>query len=101
MAGKTVAEELLDPVIHQPVRTRIFACLASAEEVSFSYLKKTLNLSDGNLTTHMKKIIEAGYAEMKKEFVNNRPMTTYRLTRKGQRAFERYLRCLKEMVFEG
>lgn len=60
----------------------MFFCL-SRESVTFSYLKKTLELSDGNLTTHMKKIIDAGYAEMKKEFVNNRPRTSYRLTRKG------------------
>ncbi|NOY65581.1 MAG: helix-turn-helix domain-containing protein [Nitrospirae bacterium] len=93
-----MSEDYLDPIIHQPVRTRIFACLASRESVTFSHLKKTLGLSDGNLTTHMKKIIDAGYAVMKKEFVNNRPRTTYRLTRKGRAAFERYLRRLKEAL---
>ncbi len=95
-----MTEEYLDPIIHQPVRTRIFACLASAEEVTFSYLKKTLGLSDGNLTTHMKKIMDAGYAEMKKDFVNNRPRTTYKLTRKGRRAFEVYLKRLRKIFDE-
>jgi DNA-binding MarR family transcriptional regulator len=91
-------EGQLDPIIHQPVRTLVFACLASRETVSFSYLKKTLKITDGNLTTHMKKIIDAGYAVMRKEFINNRPKTTYSLTMKGRRAFNDYLKRLLEIV---
>ncbi len=88
----------LDPVIHQPVRTQLFAYLVSRESVTFTYLKKTLNLSDGNLTAHMKKIIDAGYVEMKKEFVNNKPRTTYTLTGKGRKNFEIYLKRLKKIM---
>lgn len=88
----------LDPVIHQPIRTQLFACLASRESCTFSFLKTTLDLSDGNLTTHMKKIIDAGYVEMKKDFFENKPRTTYHLTAKGRKAFSAYLKNLGEII---
>ena len=91
-------KDLLDPIIHQPVRTQLFACLCSKESVTFSYLKGLLNLSDGNLTTHMRKIIDAGYVKVKKEFINNRPRTTYALTDEGRKAFDSYLERLKDIV---
>ncbi|MFH0926659.1 MAG: transcriptional regulator [bacterium] len=89
---------LLNPIIHQPVRTQLVALLASREAMTFNYLKDILRLSDGNLTTHMKKLIEAGYVDIKKEFVKNRPQTTYMLTEKGRKAFKEYLEQLKNVV---
>ena len=63
-----------------------------------SSLKKTLSLTDGHMSTHMKTLLDAKYVEMKKEFVNQKPRTTYQLTTEGREAFKQYLETLKKLV---
>lgn len=88
----------LDRVIHQPIRTKIIACLANAESCDYTTLKKTLNLSDGHMSTHMKELLEAGYVEMEKAFVDNKPKTTYKITKEGKRKFSEYVATLKSVI---
>jgi DNA-binding transcriptional ArsR family regulator len=88
----------LDRVIHEPSRLRIVSVLAAARELTFPELKAHLDMTDGNLSVHLRTLEEAGYVEVDKEFVGRRPRTTARLTRAGRRAFGRYAEVLARLT---
>lgn len=88
----------LDRAIHEPSRLRIMSVLAAAEELSFPELKSLLEMTDGNLSVHLRTLEEAGYVEVEKDFVGRRPRTTGRLTRAGRRAFGRYAEILARLT---
>jgi DNA-binding transcriptional ArsR family regulator len=91
----------LDPLIHAPVRLAIMSMLISGAEVDFNFLSEQLNLTDGNLSTHLHKLEEAGYLQCHKSFFNRKPRSTYRIQRKGRAAFERYLNALEKIALTG
>ena len=88
----------LDRIIHQPVRTKIMAFLVSRGSSDYTSLKKTLELSDGHMSTHMKELLENGYIEMEKAFVDNKPKTTYTITKLGKKKFSEYVDALKQLI---
>lgn len=88
----------LDQLIHQPVRTKIMAYLVSAGPCDFTTLKKALDLSDGHMSTHMKLLVESEYVEMEKTFVNNKPKTTYKISKIGKKKFADYINTLKLLI---
>jgi DNA-binding transcriptional ArsR family regulator len=90
----------LDKVIHSPTRLAVVAALHAGGEESFSNLKKIVGTTDGNLTIHMKVLEENGIVAVRKRFVDRRPRTTYRLTRKGRKVFSHYVACMARMVEE-
>ena len=61
-------------------------------------LRDTLNMTDGNLTTHIRTLQEAGYVSVAKSFQNKRPLTTCSLTAKGRKAFAAYINLLGQIV---
>lgn len=85
----------LDPVIHSQVRLAVLSILLSAQRADFNYLKKTTGTTDGNLSTHLVKLEEAGYITIKKSFSGRKPLTTCALTEKGRAAFARYVKALE------
>lgn len=87
----------LDEVLHQPARTRITALLAARGDTTFTELKKTLEITDGNLEAHMKKLLAADYVKAKKTQGKGRAQTFYSLTRKGKTAFKRYIHSLETL----
>ena len=87
----------LDRVIHEPARLAIVAVLATAE-ADFRYLESVLGLSKGTLSTHMAKLADAGYVEVTKQFLAQRPNTSYRLTDRGRAAFDAYRAALARDV---
>lgn len=88
----------IDDTIHSRVRLAIMAFLATAVEAEFSELKKQVKVSDGNLSTHLKKLDEAGYITVTKQFVANKPQTTVALTDLGKKAFEEYVNSLTSLI---
>lgn len=88
----------LDPVIHSQIRLAVLSILLSAEKAEFNYLKKTIGTTDGNLSTHLSKLEEAGYIAVKKSFKGKRPLTTCYLTDEGRDAFSRYLKALEDYI---
>ena len=88
----------LDRVIHEKGRLAIMSLLAASPELSFTELRDTLNMTDGNLTTHIRTLQEAGYVSVAKSYQNNRPLTTCSLTAKGHKAFTSYINLLEEIV---
>ena len=91
----------LNETIHQPVRLRIMASLVTLEpgnEVDFTYLRDLLEVTDGNLGAHLRKLEEAGYVEVEKSFKGRRPNTNLRVTREGRDAFRDYARTMKQVL---
>ena len=88
----------LDALIHSPVRLGIMATLMTGDEVEFTLLRDRLALTDGNLSTHLRKLEEAGYVKCVKSFLARRPRTTYRVSAKGRGAFARHVTALEEVV---
>lgn len=91
----------LNEIIHQSVRLRIVSALAALAvdaKVDFGYLKKHLDLSDGNLGAHLLKLEEAGYLTQEKTFVDRKPRTYLQLTEDGRRAFRDHVAALKELL---
>ena len=91
----------IDAIIHDRVRLSIVSALAVSPQLSFNELKTMLDLTDGNLSAHSRKLDEAGYIVVEKSFRGRRPHTSMRLTAKGRKAFERYLKTLRQIVDGG
>jgi len=88
----------LDRVIHEKGRLAIMSMLAASPELSFTELRDTLNMTDGNLTTHIRTLQEAGYVSVAKSYQNNRPLTTCSLTTAGRKAFTGYVDLLEQIL---
>ena len=88
----------LDRVIHEKGRLAIMSMLAATPELSFTELRDALEMTDGNLTTHVKALQQEGYVSVAKSFQNNRPLTTCSLTAAGRKAFAEYIGLLEEIV---
>jgi len=88
----------LDPVIHERVRLGIISALAVNDELSFNDLKKLLEITDGNLSVHARKLEDAGYVKCSKSFVGRQPRTAFRLTMAGRRALEGYLQQMESVI---
>lgn len=82
--------EKIDPAIHSPSRLMIIAYLASIESADFTFLLNQTGLTRGNLSTHLSRLEDAGYVEVKKEFVDRIPRTLYMLTNTGREAIQHY-----------
>lgn len=93
------AESLtLDAVIHERVRLAIVSALAVNEVLSFNDLKKLLEITDGNLSVHARKLEDAGYVKCTKSFVGRQPRTEFKLTASGRRALEGYLGQMESVI---
>lgn len=88
----------LDDLIHSRIRLAIMSVLISVSEAEFTFLRDKVQATDGNLSVHLKKLEEAGYIDVKKQFVAKKPMTTYSLTSKGRDAFKAYIDQLEKMI---
>ncbi len=88
----------LDAVIHERARLAIVTALAGGDARSHTELRELLQLTDGNLSVHARKLEDAGYVQCLKEFAGRTPRTTYKLTAAGRRAFDRYLAHLEALI---
>ncbi len=99
-AFKRLVEEL-DSVLHGGGRLAIVSVLAAVPSLTFTELRDTLEMTDGNLSVHLQKLEGAGYVAIDKQFVGRRPQTSCRLTPAGRDAFTRYLDHLEAIVRQG
>jgi predicted ArsR family transcriptional regulator len=88
----------LDALLHQPLRTQIAAYLAGAGSATFSELKRQLDVSDGNLESHLKKLIAGEYLTVRKESGEGRKQTHYELTATGRDALQSYIQALQKVL---
>lgn len=80
------------------VRLGIMSALAVNDELDFTTLKEYLEVTDGNLATHIRKLEEEEFVEVEKSFVDNKPNTRYRMTDEGRAAFEDHLAVLERII---
>ena len=90
----------LDPIIHAPNRLAILSILISVESAKFTFLKESIGITDGNLTTHLAKLEANRLIAIKKKFVGKKPQTTCAITEKGRDAFKAYLEKLEQIISE-
>ena len=91
----------LNETIHQPVRLRIMAALVTLEagsEVDFTYLRELLEVTDGNLGAHLRKLEEAGYIAVNKTFVERKPRTFVAVTAEGRKVFQEHVAALEAIL---
>jgi len=87
----------IDRLIHEPTRLMIMTQLYVVESADFLFLQHQLQMTPGNLSSHLSKLEEAGYVEIVKEFIERKPHTALELTRKGRKAFREYQQNLKQV----
>ncbi len=91
----------LNETTHQPVRLQIMAALVSlapGDEVDFTYLRGLLEVTDGNLGAHLRKLEEAGYIAVNKVFVERKPHTYVSATDEGRRIFQEHVAALESIL---
>lgn len=100
MTGQEPAIDIgrIDEVIHGRVRLGIMTLLVARGGIDFNTLKASLNLTDGNLATHLRKLEEAGYITQDKSIVSRKTLTRIVLTEMGRSAFIRYLDAMKTLL---
>jgi len=102
--SKTSDDELnaiqnIDKIIHEPARLLLMAHLFVVESADFLFLQRQSGLTWGNISSHLRKLENAGYVVVEKEFIDKKPHTTLKLTDKGRKAFKEYRKNMKQ-VFE-
>ncbi|MBL0887788.1 transcriptional regulator [Myceligenerans indicum] len=96
-----MSENELDAVIHAPARLRIVATLAAlgpGDEIAFPKLRALLAMTAGNLSTHLRKLEDAGYVEVTKTHEGRTPATYLKLTDRGRAAFRDYRAALSDLL---
>lgn len=88
----------LDRAFESRVRLGIMSMLLVGEFVDFGTLRERLQLTDGNLASHMSALEKSGYVEMRKRFIGRRPNTSYAATEAGRQAFAKHLDALERMI---
>jgi len=88
----------LDDVIHGRLRLGVMAYLSTVSPAPFVELKAKVNATDGNLSTHLSKLEEAGYVKIEKTFLGKKPHTLVHLTAKGRNAWIAYLNKLQALI---
>lgn len=88
----------LDRVIHEKGRLAIMSMLAATPELAFTELRDALEMTDGNVTSHIRTLQEAGYVAVAKSYQDKRPLTTCALTAKGRKAFAEYISLLEQIL---
>ena len=85
----------LDPILHSQLRLAVMSLLISVKEAEFTYLKEKTNATAGNLSVQIQKLKDAGYIDVVKQFKENYPQTTCKITPAGIKAFDVYVKNLQ------
>ena len=89
----------LNPLLTDKVRLALMATLATSDEpMDFSSLLESLELTKGNLSSHMRKLEDGGLVKVQKEFLDRKPRTTYACSAKGRREMKKYLKKLEALI---
>ena len=88
-------------VFESRVRIRVMSILMVNDRVDFKTLKKTLDVTDGNLASHIIALQNKKYIRVKKQFLNKKPNTSYSVSESGKKAFNDHLNALKKIITKG
>ena len=90
--------EKLNKVFDSRIRLGIMSALMVNSDMSFNALKELLDITDGNLASHLKTLEESEFVKVKKGFIGRKTNTTYAVTRAGEKAFKIHLTALEKMI---
>jgi DNA-binding HxlR family transcriptional regulator len=90
--------EQLNKVFDSRIRLGIMSSLVLNNRTNFNELKELIQVTDGNLASHLKTLEEAGYIQVEKGFIGRKTNTTYALTNSGKKAFKSHLDGLEKMI---
>jgi DNA-binding MarR family transcriptional regulator len=93
-----IAFDKLDKAFENRVRLQIMSVLAANERYDFNSLKDLLNITDGNLASHLKALEKEEYINVHKSFLGRKPNTNYEATDKGKKAFREHLDALEQLI---
>lgn len=88
----------LNKVFDSRVRLGIMSTLMVNDEINFNDLKQMIDVTDGNLASHMKSLEDSGFVKVNKGFIGRKTNTTYAVTKAGQKAFQQHLDALEAMI---
>jgi DNA-binding MarR family transcriptional regulator len=88
----------LNKLFDNRIRLGVMGILVVNEEISFNDLKQMLEVTDGNLATHMQTLEESGFLKVHKGFIGRKTNTTYSITRAGEKAFRDHIDGLEKMI---
>ncbi|NCI48695.1 transcriptional regulator [Sediminibacterium roseum] len=90
--------EHLNKIFDSRIRLGIMSAVLVNNEVSFNDLKELIQVTDGNLASHLKTLEEAAYIKVNKGFIGRKTNTTYAVTKSGEKAFKHHLEALEKMI---
>jgi len=90
--------EALDKTFDNRIRLGIMAALVVNDAVEFNVLKALMDVTDGNLASHLKGLEAASYITVQKTFVGRKPMTRYKVTKQGRKAFETHINAIEKLI---
>jgi len=93
-----IAIDDLHKAFESRVRLGIMSILAVNGELDFTSLKEYLEVTDGNLATHLRKLEEAEFIAVEKSFIDKKPNTRYSMTSAGRQAFDNYLKVMEQII---
>lgn len=88
----------LNKIFDNRIRLGVMSSLIVNEEISFNDLKQLLEVTDGNLATHLQTLEESGFLKVHKGFIGRKTNTTYSITKAGEKAFKDHLSGLEKMI---
>jgi DNA-binding MarR family transcriptional regulator len=91
----------LDPLLHSQLRLAVMSLIIGVESADFTFLKEKTGATAGNLSVQITKLKEAGYIKVSKQFADNYPQTSCRITDLGRKKFDEYVRALKDYLNPG
>ncbi len=91
----------LDPILHSQLRLAVISLLIGVKEAEFTFIREKTNSTAGNLSVQINKLKEAGYIDVVKQFKDNYPQTTCKITPEGVKAFELYVKNLQSYLTAG
>lgn len=90
--------ENLNKLFDSRIRLGIMSALMVNDEINFNDLKELMQVTDGNLASHIKALEESGYIKVQKGFIGRKTNTTYSVTKAGEKAFKAHLEALEKMI---
>lgn len=90
--------ENLNKIFDSRVRLGIMSTLMVNNEINFNDLKQLIDVTDGNLASHIKSLEDSGYIKVNKGFIGRKTNTTYAVTKAGEKAFQQHLKALEKMI---
>jgi len=91
---------MFDPLLHQSIRSKLVSLLIANDDLPFKALKEALEVTDGNLSSHLSKLEKENYISIKKTFEGKRPKTVVKIAPAGRKAFDMYIEALRQFIEE-